>query len=390
MKILMVAPACPAPFGDTAARWFDVLIRQLVGRGHDVNLLCVTEEPESRVCESRDRLAAVAGHGRLAASFHRMQTTRHAWHRKLASARRPFSEMAQADGVRSALDRAIAAGYDVLHVEQLWGGWLSEGQPRSVLNVHHLEVIDRELDTPASWTERKALWQMRRATAAILARATNVRFFTSRLSARARGYNLGARHWVLPFALDPACYDAVPPCGAPVVGMIGSMQWPPSRGAAERLITSIWPRVRTAVPAAKLMVGGWHADRYLAAHAATPGLELRPNVAHPREFFSDIAVMAYAPLRGSGMKVKVMESMSFGVPVVTTTEGVEGLEVEAGVHAHVADDDETIADAIVALLRDRAAALEMRRAAWTLIRDRYNPRVVVDGMLDIYAEVASR
>lgn len=386
----MVAPACPAPFGDTAARWFDVLIRQLVGRGHEVDLLCVTEEPESRLRDSRASLAAIAGPGRLASSFLRMMTTRHVWQRKLASARRPFSEIAQADGVRRAFDRAAAAGYDVLHVEQLWGGWLSEGRPRSVLNVHHLEIIDSELDVPASWRDRKTLWQMRRGTAAILARAANVRFFTPRLSDRARTFNERARHWVLPFALDLDRYALVPPVTAPVVGMIGSMQWPPSRGAAERLITRIWPHVRAAVPSATLIVGGWQADRYLAAYTRTPGLELRANVAHPRAFFADLAVMAYAPLRGSGMKIKVMEAMAFGVPVVTTTEGVEGLAVEAGVHAHVADDDQAIAASIIALLRDRAAADAMRHAARALIRDHYNPRVVVDGMLDIYAEVGAR
>ena len=51
------------------------------------------------------------------------------------------------------------------------------------------------------------------------------------------------------------------------------------------------------------------------------------NLAHPADFFSRVAVMAYAPARGTGMKVKVLESMAYGVPVVTTAEGAEGLDV---------------------------------------------------------------
>jgi glycosyltransferase involved in cell wall biosynthesis len=85
-----------------------------------------------------------------------------------------------------------------------------------------------------------------------------------------------------------------------------------------------------------------------------------------------------------------MEAMAFGVPVVTTTEGVEGLAVEPGVHAHVAEEDDRLAARIVELLQDRIAAQRMREAARTLIVDRYNPRVVVDGMMSIYHEVAAQ
>ena len=47
----------------------------------------------------------------------------------------------------------------------------------------------------------------------------------------------------------------------------------------------------------------------------------------------------YAPSRGSGMKIKILEAMAFGVPVVTTGEGVEGLPAVDGVHAGVCEDD---------------------------------------------------
>lgn len=315
--------------------------------------------------------------------------TRPVWRRKLASLRQPFSEMRQADDVLRLVDERLSRGYDVFHVEQLWTGWLAAGVSRSVINVHHLEVIDMEGQPAASLAERKARWQMRRATAAILERANHVRVFTPRLSDRARVYNRSARHWVVPFALDSAHYDPVLLSGEPVVGLIGSMQWAPSRGAAERLITRIWPRVRSAMPSARLLVAGWQADRHLAPYAGLPGVELRANIGHPREFFAEAGVLVYAPRRGSGMKIKVMEAMAYGVPVVTTTEGIEGLQVESGRHAHVADDDETLAEMVVGVLRDRAAATRMAREARALIVERYNPAVVVDRVIDMYQAVAA-
>ena len=97
--------------------------------------------------------------------------------------------------------------------------------------------------------------------------------------------------------------------------------------------------------------------------------------------------MVYAPSRGSGMKIKVMESMAYGVPVVTTWEGVEGLQYENGVQCWVAEDDEALADRISLLLTDFQARGRMREAARTLIEDHYSARPVVDRMLEIYSAV---
>ena len=57
MKIIVVTPAVPHPFGDTAARWFYVLITELLTRGHDVVAIAATEEPNERVAEAQQWLA---------------------------------------------------------------------------------------------------------------------------------------------------------------------------------------------------------------------------------------------------------------------------------------------------------------------------------------------
>jgi glycosyltransferase involved in cell wall biosynthesis len=389
VTVFIVAPACPHPFGDTAAKWFDVLVRELVRRGHHVTLLCVTAESASRIAESRRALTELTSSGRLDATFHPFAMTRPAWQRKLASLREPFSEIRQADGVLTLVDERLSRGYDVFHLEHLWTGWLAAGVPRSVINIHHFEVIDIEGQPVGSLAEHKERWQMRRATAAILEQAKHLRLLTSRLSERAQAYNRSARHWVVPFAIDTSNYQQVSLTREPVVGLIGSMQWAPSRSAAERLITGIWPRVQAVVPAAKLLVAGWQADRHLARYAGLPGVELRANVGHPREFFAEAGVLAYAPQRGSGMKIKVMESMAYGVPVVTTPEGVEGLAVESGRHALVADDDQTLAEMIVGVLRDHGAAERMAREARALIVEQHSPSVVVDRIIEMYHAVAA-
>jgi glycosyltransferase involved in cell wall biosynthesis len=388
VRAVLVFPAAPLPFGDTAARWFHVLARDLLANGHDVACLTVSDEAAARLDEARARLEAVARAGRLRWHAFPLRAPVHPLRRKLRNARRPFSELAHAPGFADALAAELRRGYDVLHLEQLWSGWAGLGVPRSLLNVHHLEVIDLEGSAPASLLERKTRWQIARATDRLLGDTPTMRLFTPRLLDHVRARNPDARCWVVPFALDLALYPMQPIVDEPVVGLLGSMHWPPSRSAAIRLLERIWPRVKARVPRARLLVAGWNARRHLARFEGLPDVTIEEDLSAPTDFFSRVSVLAYAPGRGSGMKIKVMEAMAYGVPVVTTGEGVEGMAVADGVHALLAEEDDRIADTVVGLLDDRATRLRLREAARGLLEARYTPGPVMARMMDVYGEVA--
>ncbi|MGH7895270.1 MAG: glycosyltransferase family 4 protein [Candidatus Binatia bacterium] len=385
---MLVFPAAPLPFGDTAARWFHLLARDLLAHGHEVACLTVSDEPAAKIADARAQLEAVAPAGRLSWHAFPLRGAVHPLWRKLRNAGRPFSELVYAPGFRDALAAELRRGYDVLHLEQLWSGWAGLGVPRSLLNVHHLEVIDLEHAQPATLAERKTHWQMRRATRRLLRRAPAMRLFTPRLLDRVRTFNDAARCWVVPFALDLGLYPLQPVVDEPVVGLLGSMHWPPSRSAAERLVTRLWPRVKARAPRARLLVAGWNARRYLADYASLPDVSIEENLASPADFFSRVSVLAYAPGRGSGMKIKVMEAMAYGVPVVTTSEGVEGMDVADGAQAFVAEEDDVLAERVVTLLDDRATRLHLREAARGLLEERYTPGPVMARMMDVYGHVA--
>ena len=388
MRIVIVVPAVPRPFGDTAARWFYVLVKQLLAHGHDVACLTVTEESDAVVEASRRALADSAAPGRL--KFHRFspRSDRNPLARKALSLMKPFSETYYAPGLREALNGELRAGYDVLHLEQLWTGWLGEGVPRSLLNIHHFEIIDWEDRHLEGLAERKAMVQMTRATQRIVRANDRMRMFTPRLLEKARTINPNAKYWVVPFALDLSHYPLQPMTEVAVLGMIGSMHWTPSRSAGERLITRIWPLVKKRVPNAKLFIAGWNARKYLGRYLPLTDVTLEDGVPHPTDFFSKAGVMVYAPSRGSGMKIKNLESMAYGVPVVTTWEGVEGMEYENGKHCWVEEDDESLAARAAELLEDRLQRERMRQAARALMEDRYSPGPVMAQMVRVYDEIA--
>jgi polysaccharide biosynthesis protein PslH len=392
VKIIVVTPAVPHPFGDTAARWFYVLITELLARGYEVVAIAATEEADERVAEAKKWLSkeGLSKHsGQLTLHCHGLQIDATALRRKWRNLVRPRSEMLQDPVLTGLLERELAKGYDVLHLEQMSTGWLGLGVPGALLNVHFFDVIDWAEKENMGFSDRKALWQTRRATRHLLRGIPNTRLLTPRLKAMAESINPQGHYWVVPFALDTALYPMQPPATEPVVGLIGSMHWEPSRTAAERLITRIWPLVKRDFPEAKLYIAGWNAAKYLQKYSSQPDLTLAENLAHPSDFFSKAAVMVYAPSRGSGMKVKVMEAMAYGVPVVTTWEGVEGIDYENGRECWVAETDDELAGKVCRLLINSAERQQMRDAARRLIEERYSPRPVLDKMVGVYRQMTA-
>jgi polysaccharide biosynthesis protein PslH len=387
VRIVIVTPAVPHPFGDTAARWFYVLVTELLSRGHNVVALAATEEPSERVSDAKEWLSKHGG--QLTFHCHPLTLNSSALQRKWQNLIRPRSEMLQDSALTSLLQGELAKGYDVLHLEQMSTGWLGLGVPRALLNVHYFDVIDWAEKPHMGFREHKSLWQARRATRHLLKGIPNIRLLTPRLKKMAESINPEGKYWVVPLALDPALYAMQPITQEPVVGLIGSMHWEPSRSAAERLITRIWPLVKEACPTAKLYIAGWNAATHLQKYLSHPDLLLERKLTQSSDFFKRAAVMVYAPSRGSGMKVKVMEAMAYGVPVVTTWEGVEGIDYENGCECWVAETDNELAARVCRLLHSSAEREQMRLAARHLIEERYSPRPVLDKMIDVYRQITA-
>jgi glycosyltransferase involved in cell wall biosynthesis len=263
-------------------------------------------------------------------------------------------------------------------------GWFGVDVPQALLNIHYFDVIDWAARENPTVADRKGLWQARRATKHLLQSVQNVRLLTPRLKQMAQSIYSQGRYSVVPLALYPALYPFQPLVEEPVVGLIGSMNWGPSRSAALRLMTRIWPLIRRSHPTARLLIAGWNARKYLAPHLPSSGVTLADDIADPVEFFSKAAVMVYAPSRGSGMKVKVMEAMAFGVPVVTTWEGMEGFDYQDGTHCWVGETDEKLAEKTTRLLSSLEERRLMRLAARSLIEEKYSPRPIVDQMMNVY------
>lgn len=381
LRIVLVMIEPPLPFGNAAARWYYVLLKGLVERGHRVTAFAACSKP-AEMEQAKQLFPSPRYDLRLYPFPHR----RGIWS-KLESLRRPYSYMFSLE-LRQDLERELAAGYDILHLEQLWSAWLAlKHTERTLVNVHHLQWIDLEQIQGSDLKFRFRIWQIRNTEERLIRYMTHFRSCSPRLVPEMLRVNPQAQITTVPVGIDAANYPYIPNDSRsiePIISVIGSMGWHPSRSAAERLLTKLWPSIKAQVPEAKVQVIGWDAKSALSRFMGLSDITIEENVPDTRPYFERTSVMLYAPARGSGMKIKILEAMGYGVPVVTTSEGVEGLPALDDVHAGLADDDAGLIQRAVRLLTSTDHQNRLRFAARQLIERYCSPDATITAIESIY------
>lgn len=381
-RVVVVTPNEPFPFGQANGRWCHALLRGLVESGWSIRCLSVTAHPEWER-GARDMFAGTP----VNLSFYPLPNANGGVNlrRKWRSFRQPFS-YPLSDTLRRDLDAELRLGYDVLHLEQLWTGYLADERPRALTSVHHLEWLDLAGEWRPSLHFLRSKAMMTWAEKTLIDRLTHIRATTDRLKQVVTARNPRASVHVIPNALDPALFEfeAGDRFDEPTFGFVGSINWNPGYLAAERLITRIFPKVRARKPDAKLLLAGWNADR-LSAYKGERGIEILENAPSAKDQFFRLQAMAYPLPKGSGMMVKVLEAMAYGIPVVTTTEGIEGFTAQDGTHALIADDDDLFVEHVVRLLSDASLRQSLRVNARALVEQCYSPAATVAALETVYA-----
>jgi polysaccharide biosynthesis protein PslH len=380
VRVVIASPTLPLPFLTADARWLHVLVTGLANRGLKVTCVSCTDSPP-RVVSAAVSAAEAANVRFVHVPLVLSDST--VVHRKAASLRRPFSEYARVSGFQAAVRSALASDCDVLHVEGLFTSWPFLGQSRLVTYAHHFDVVDWAGRPAMSARDRVTYLQMRRATRRLLPQIPRMIVGSTRLAKEARHLGFAADLDVSPLGLDLDLYQPVVPSKALTVGVIGSMHWYPSRSAAERVLKELWPEIHRRVPDSRLLVAGWNAERFLGHLFPVPGAELLGEVPDPASFFSRCSVILYPPSRGSGMKIKVLEAMAYGIPVVSNREGLEGLEPLPADGPIQAEQDEELISATVSVLTNTTQASRMCESGIRLMHERFSSSVV-DRLLESY------
>jgi glycosyltransferase involved in cell wall biosynthesis len=153
---------------------------------------------------------------------------------------------------------------------------------------------------------------------------------------------------------------------------LGALDWRPNLDAIDLLLERIFPRTRALEPSAKLVIVGRHPPAGLVERARqTPGVELHADVADVRPFLAESGVMT-VPLRiGGGSRLKILEALACGLPVVSTRVGAEGLLLKAG-EDYVQAEPDAMADALVQAIRNPGAMQTLAQHGRQIVLDTYD------------------
>lgn len=156
---------------------------------------------------------------------------------------------------------------------------------------------------------------------------------------------------------------------------VGTFKHPPNADAMLHFAKAIFPLVLERHPGARLRIVGNAPTEEIRA-LASDRIEVLGYVPETAPYLLSSSV-SIAPLRfGAGIKGKIGEAMSYGLPVVTTSIGADGFGFDAGVHAFVADEPDAFADRVVQLLRDEVLRERIGMAGREFIRTHFSEEAV--------------
>jgi glycosyltransferase involved in cell wall biosynthesis len=405
MRLLHLTPELPFEPGGGGGRGREYfLCRHLVERGHAVlNISPVTPEEVPHAQALRD--VGVEN-----------------W-----VLERPVSKLAEvAAAVRAepqVLRAAILAPQRALEMRIFWVGMrdlarraVSEWRPDVVMVGHDMAAgwaQDLPPSLPAVLTLHNLVWhwylsRARRTSgvpaALMRAEAARYRVYTLRMLRRYQAAVAVStteadevrRSSTVPVTVIPSGVDtreltpSPDPAGPPRLVFTGTLGYQPNSEGITWFADRVWPEILRAIPDAQLEIVGRAPPPSVLALDQRPGISVIGPVPLMAPYFARAHAVIVPILTGAGIRVKIVEAMTAGRPIVSTTLGWEGLpDVVPGEHLLVADDPAEFAAATIRLLREpdlrrrlseHARALAERRYDWRGLGD--EQEAVLTGVLD--------
>lgn len=175
------------------------------------------------------------------------------------------------------------------------------------------------------------------------------------------------------------------------IGFVGKMSYTANQDGALWFASQILPLVHTELPEASFrIIGKDPSEKIRDLDRENTRIVVTGPVDDIRKELGSCAI-AVVPLRqGAGTRVKVLEALAQGVPVVTTSIGVEGIDFVSGVHGLVADSAHSFSKAVVSVLRDEELRRRFRANGRRLVEARYGWRQMAARTDEVWRRLARR
>ena len=400
MNVLLVSPWFPSPaFGGALIRVFETL--RHLSRSHHVTLLAPVDAPPAP-----DHLRALTDLG-IEVNAVRVSEAGPSVAFRLARGLlrgRPLIQGLHFDAAMARELRRLTArhAYDVIHVEHSfmapYVSWISpESTARTVLSMHNIESLRfrREMHVARWGLRRLALaadhvlfgsWEDRavRQFDAIAA-VSSLEQTWARDRAPSAPVNL------IPNGVNLKFFEPVQRTDtARAVVFTGLMNYPPNVDAVVWFCDEILPLVRQRYADVTFSIVGDKPTAAVQALARRPGVEVWGRVPDVRPYLANADALVVPVRSGAGTRLKILEAMAMRRPVVSTSQGAEGLDVKPGSSILIGDSAAAFADQVCALLANPRLGDALGQEGHRLVEERYGWPICFRGLDALYGSVARR
>lgn len=397
MRILWILPYSPWPTTSGGKTRQFHLLRSLAGRGHRITLLVQSKQPLSDA--DRETLAPLLE--RLIVVPRRpLRSLR----TLLAALFAPTPLLASVNGLNEDLERTfdalLAESWDIVQVEhsysfQPYEAKLKQRAQPFVLTEHNVEssLGAATYDRLPKWAlpfVRYDQWRYRRWERRVLSQASRLVAVT-KTDATPLAKIAGQPAVVVVNGVDCAQFAMVTPApNAQRVLFLGNYEYAPNLDAVEWALDEILPRLWQRCPQVHFCVCGHALPKTWEQRWTDPRIEWRGFVADLPTLQRETSVFLAALRHGGGSKLKVLEAMAAGLPLVSTDQGVSGLEVQAGTHYFSGETASELADALAeALLAPQQAAL-IGEAGRTYVTTHHDWQIAARQLEAVYADLLAQ
>lgn len=389
MRILMVTHHVPRPTWGAGTRNFYFL--KALARHHTVSLLSLvdaTDPTASDAGELRDILRTIRLVPLRPARMKRINQVLSLLRGRsplldahtLPEAQRTIDELFQREGYDLVLyESAIVAGYR-----------LPTGVP-FVIDQHNIEyevlrrTYERESSPVRKWFNWVESHLVKPEEIARCRAAQGVVVTSAREAEVLRAVAPDCAVTEIPNGVDIAAFTPAPVADE-VPGRViftGTMAYYPNVQAVLFFAEQCWPRVRAEIPDATWEIVGASPTPEVLRLGELPGVTVTGSVPSVQPHMA-AAQVALAPLLiGGGTRLKILEALAAGTPVVSTTLGCEGLDIVPGQHLLLADSPEDIAASVIMLLRDSERRAQLAAAGRSLVEEHYSWESCGQRLLDL-------
>ncbi len=382
MRVLWLTPELPYwPGGSGGSTRQFMLVRELLARGHAVDVVAPVA-PEQHAGADALRASGATLHAvvRPAQRVTEVASAIRRRPRLIADALRMPVLAWQVEvfwtTLRARMRAAVDANMpDVILVEHDWAARWHDDLPAGVPTVLALENLSwryyeqraAAAGGPRAIALRAEAKRFARFDSVALDRYDALLTMSEDDTAALRAVSSRPAH-VIANGVDTAALTATPLPEAPTALFTGTFGYPPNAEALHWLLAEIWPKIRTRVPQARLLVVG----KDPPAGSGADGVELAGWVPEMQPWF-DRARAVLVPIRsGAGTRLKVLDGLASGRAIVSTTMGAEGVAVRDDEHVLIADTPDAFAQAAAQVLTDDALAARLGRAGRALAETEYD------------------